>query len=187
MTRRHVRYAERSHLPAILEIDQASSLFPWSEDQAIRIFRNKRVLSLVCEIVYTSELPFLSPIVRDVRLAGFVVYRSHEQIADAIEIIRLGVAPDLRRQGIGRALLLDLQRRIGRTTSGILIEVPEVHTIAHLFLKTMGYRAHGVIHGNLGDRYLFHYEGCDGTEKSCSLAPAARVFNPRPWTSVDPL
>ena len=76
------------------------------------------------------------------RVAGFVLGRT---IADEMEILNLAVAPDYRRQGIGRHLLA---RALGQGARTCWLEVRAANQAALEF-----YRALGFVQANRRGRY----------------------------------
>jgi len=68
-------------------------------------------------------------------VAGFLVWRRVAE--DEYEILNLAVAPEFRRQGIARALLMPLLRLGG---GQIFLEVRESNRAAQLFYKSLGFQ-----------------------------------------------
>ena len=71
-------------------------------------------------------------------LAGFLVART---VAEGEhEVLNLAVAPEYRRRGIARGLLLDLSKE---TFGDIYLEVRESNAGARIFYKSMGFQEIG--------------------------------------------
>ncbi len=73
-----------------------------------------------------------------------------------IELLDIGVAPNWRRRGIGRALLRGLEELLRRPGDCIRTTVPETNLPVQLLLHAAGYRALSVLRDYFGneDGYL---------------------------------
>jgi ribosomal protein S18 acetylase RimI-like enzyme len=73
-----------------------------------------------------------------------------------LELLRLSVLPDWRRQGVGRALLREVQRDLGQGGGCVRTVVPESNLPVQLLLRGAGYKAVRVLRGHFGgeDGYL---------------------------------
>lgn len=86
---------------------------------------------------------------QDNKVLGYIIY---ELLDDRFEVLRLAVDPIYQRQGVGRALLKTIERKLTperRRRICILVEDSMLPT--HLFLKATGYRATSV----QGNEYYF--------------------------------
>ncbi len=77
----------------------------------------------------------------------------------AIELIRLVVHPDTRRQRIGAQMLMAIAAKVTRQRRRIDVRVSEWDTGAHLFLSEFGFIAVEVGRGEETDFYRFEYPG----------------------------
>ncbi|MBT5871813.1 MAG: ribosomal protein S18-alanine N-acetyltransferase [Candidatus Latescibacteria bacterium] len=125
-------------LPAVVRIERASYPDPWSSASFSR------------EI---SAQPISHPIVarRDGMVVGFVVAWF---VVDEVHIGNVAVAPDARRQGIGRLLMDTLESQaVAEGCTYSTLEVRESNQSARQLYGQMGYRVIG-----RRDRYYRHPE-----------------------------
>jgi ribosomal-protein-alanine N-acetyltransferase len=76
--------------------------------------------------------------VRGRSIAGFLV--SREVADDERELLNLAVAPEFRRQGVGRDLLAEL---LAESTGAVFLEVRESNLAARNIYKSMGFQEVG--------------------------------------------
>jgi ribosomal-protein-alanine N-acetyltransferase len=69
-----------------------------------------------------------------IRIAGFLVGRT--LAAGEHELLNLAVAPDFRRQGIGRSLV---NAYLEASTGAVFLEVRPSNTAARIFYKSLGF------------------------------------------------
>jgi len=74
------------------------------------------------------------------RLAGYATFR---QLPDAWELLRLAVAPERRRAGLGRRLLREGLRRLGGAGERFCLEVREDNVAACQLYETEEFRRVG--------------------------------------------
>jgi ribosomal-protein-alanine N-acetyltransferase len=121
----YIRWMIRKDLSFVLNIEESSFEFPWTEDEFIHCLRQRANIGMVAEIG------------EDV--VGYMIYGLHK---NRIDLLTLAVHPSFRKQGIGRSMIekliskLEYQRRNRITT-----EVRETNLAAQLFLRQMGFRA----------------------------------------------
>jgi ribosomal-protein-alanine N-acetyltransferase len=129
--RRSVRWVMRQDLPAILEIERASFPDPWDEGRLVEVLRRQNVAALAADSVG--------------RVVGYLVY---ELAPGGIEVLRLAVDPDCRRQGVGRQLLAKLVPKLHpHRRRQIGLHVRETNLAGQHFLAAGGFRATGVVRG----------------------------------------
>lgn len=125
----HIRWMIRRDMPDILQIEQRSFEFPWSEEDFIRCLRQRNCIGMVAEF---SE-----------RVVGFMIYELHRS---RLHILNFAVHPDMRRRQVGTQMAqklcgkLSLDRR-----NRILLEVRERNLPAQLFFRSVGFRAISVL------------------------------------------
>ena len=64
---------------------------------------------------------------------------------DSVEVLRLIVAPGLRRRGIGRSLLTSLHRNSAEVKAAVVATVPEELVDVQQFLQSCGWLAVGMV------------------------------------------
>jgi [ribosomal protein S18]-alanine N-acetyltransferase len=117
----HIRWMIRRDLPFVLNIENASFEFPWTEDEFIRCLRQRDCIGMVAE--------------RNEEVAGFMIY-----------ILSFAVHPDYRRQGIGRSMIDKLVSKLAyQRRNRIVLEVRETNLDAQLFFRQLGFRATSVL------------------------------------------
>lgn len=114
------------------------------------------------------------------RYAGLLLYAIHTGEA-AVTVLTVEVAADLRRRGIGSALLANLRYRLQAAgPARIDALVDERNLESQLFLRANGFRAARVLPaafaGGADDGYCFE----------CSLPPPRPAPRPRPRRRHDP-
>ena len=131
----HIRWMIRRDMSEVLEIENESFEFPWSEEDFIRCLRQRNCIGMVAEY--------------DEQVVGFMIYELHRT---RLHVLNFCVADDFRRQGVGRQMVekpatkLPPQRR-----TRVLLEVRETNLEAQLFFKSRGFRAVSVLRNYYDD------------------------------------
>jgi ribosomal protein S18 acetylase RimI-like enzyme len=154
-------------LPHVLHIEQQASTPRWTLQDFLTVFQSGDTASWVAEI--------------SGRVVGFVVYSVTPQVdeeepvseseakarfADGeqtprpvrICLLNIGVAPEWRRRGIGRALLERLNKKLRVTQDCIQAMVPESNLPIQLFLKHSKCRAVRVLRSYYHDEDAYLME-----------------------------
>jgi [ribosomal protein S18]-alanine N-acetyltransferase len=133
----HIRRAVRRDLAAMLRIEQASFADPWTVDSLATALSLERMRVLVAEAGDAGRRD--GDVAPDV--LGYVVALV---VGPEAEIADLAVAPEARRQGIGRALLAGalaaLQAAAVRT---VYLEVRESNLAARTLYDSYGFESVG--------------------------------------------
>lgn len=125
----HIRWMIRRDMAEVLDIEQHSFEFPWSEQDFLRCLRQRNCIGMVAE--------------QGDRVVGFMIYELHK---NRLHILNFAAASDIRRTGIGRQMIdkligkLSTQRR-----TRITLEVRETNLPAQLFFRDNGFRAVSVL------------------------------------------
>lgn len=121
----HIRWKISLDMPEILAIEHVSSEFPWCEEEFLRVLRQRNCIGMVAEY---GE-----------RVVGFMIYELHKA---RLQVLNFAVAPEFRRQGVGRQMIVKL---IGKLSSHrrtrIVLHVRETNLAAQMFYKVQGFRA----------------------------------------------
>lgn len=141
----HIRWMIRRDMPEVLEIENSSFEFPWSEDDFIRCLRQRNCIGMVAEY--------------DERVVGFMIYELHK---NQLHILNFSVHPEFRRRGIGRQMAAKLIGKLShQRRNRILLEVRETNLAAQLFFRDEGFRAVTVLRDfyddTTEDAYLMQY------------------------------
>ena len=141
-----IRWLIRRDMREILEIEKRSFDHPWTEEEFLCCLRQRNCIGMVYE---SSRYD----------IHGYMIYELHK---DRLKILNLAVAPEVRRTGIGRAMVTRLIDKLSqqRRTS-IECEVSERNLPAQLFLQAAGFRAEEILRTHydlwLDGAYLFRF------------------------------
>ena len=141
----HIRWMIRRDMAEVLDIENESFEFPWSEEDFIRCLRQRNCIGMVAE--------------HDERVAGFMIYELHR---NRLHILNFSVASEFRRRGVGQQMI---DKLIGKLSSQrrnrVLLEVRETNLAAQLFFRKLGFRAISVLRDfyddTTEDAYLMQY------------------------------
>jgi ribosomal-protein-alanine N-acetyltransferase len=121
----HIRWTIRRDMPEILAIERARFEYPWSEEDFVRVLRNRNCIGMVCEW--------------NDAVVGFMVYELH---CNRMHLLNLAVAADWSRLGVGSAMVAKLKSKLNPSRRRtISLEVRESNLPAQLFFRAMGFRA----------------------------------------------
>lgn len=143
-------------LPHVLQIAKNLSAGRWALKHFLKVFQSGDAVGWIAE--------------KDACVVGFVVYTVSPEPADmesesapsrskglsgprsmittkspCVNLLNIVVAPEWRRQGIGRSMLEILDKGLWRTAGCIQILVPETNLALQLFLRSVGYKAIRVV------------------------------------------
>jgi ribosomal-protein-alanine N-acetyltransferase len=115
----------RRDFPEVLAIEHASFGCPWCAEEFLRVLRRRSCISMVAEF---GE-----------RVVGFMIYEVHEA---KLQVLNFAVAPEFRRQGVGRQMMAKLVGKLsGHRRTRIVLHVRETALDAQMFFKVQGFRA----------------------------------------------
>ncbi len=125
----HIRWMIRRDMPEVLEIENESFEFPWTDEDFIRCLRQRNCIGMVAEA--------------EGRVLGFVIYELHNT---RIHLLNFAVAPQYRRQGVGTRMIEKLVSKLShQRRTRIALEVRETNLAAQLFFRENGFRAVSVL------------------------------------------
>lgn len=141
----HIRWMIRRDMPEVLSIEQASHDFPWTEEEFLRVLRQRNCIGMVAE--------------KGERVVGFMIYELHR---NRLELLNFVVDPASRRQGIGHQMMAKLVGKLSNhRRTKIALVCRETLLPAQLFFRVEGFRAHEVIRecfeDTAEDGYVFQY------------------------------
>lgn len=156
-----IRWMIRRDMAEVLDIEQRSFEFPWSEDDFIRCLRQRNCIGMVADA--------------NDKVVGFMVYELHKS---RLHILNFAVSPDCRRRGVGVAMVDRLTAKLSpERRSRIQLEVRETNLDAQLFFREQGFRAIGVLHNYYEDTpedaYFMQYRRRAAVEDS--VLPIDRI------------
>lgn len=137
----HIRWLIRRDTREVVNIDELSHELGWTEEDFVRLLRERNVIGVVAE--------------RGDNVVGFMLYGLYP---NRLEVMRFAVHPDVRFQGIGRLMVEKLRGKLApQRRNKILVDVDERCLGEQLFLKRCGFRAVDVLRGDAFDTYRFRY------------------------------
>lgn len=145
----HVRWMVREDMDAVLDIEQRSFDYPWSEDDFIRVLRDRKTIGMVA--IGEKE-----------QVVGYFVYELYKT---KMHVLNLAVDFSFRRRGVGRQMIDKLKSKLSPDRRRRLtMEVGDGNLAGQLFLRAMGFRAVRVLYGlweeecpDAADAYLMQY------------------------------
>lgn len=141
-----IRWLIRRDMDEVLEIENRSFEFPWTESDFLAVLRERNCIG----IVYESPKQLVH---------GFMLYELHK---DSLRLLNLAVAPEVRRTGVGRAMIQRLVDKLSQQKRRFIeAEIRETNVKAQSFLSGAGFRAVKVLRKHYDDTnedaYLFRY------------------------------
>jgi [ribosomal protein S18]-alanine N-acetyltransferase len=130
-----IRWLIRRDMPEVLNIEQQSFEFSWTEEDFLCCLRQRNCIGMVAE--------------RDHEIVGFMIYELHKS---RLNILNFAVAPALRRQGVGSQMVMRLVDKLSQQRrKEILLEVRERNLDAQMFFKQQNFRAVRVLRSHYDD------------------------------------
>jgi [ribosomal protein S18]-alanine N-acetyltransferase len=144
--RTHIRWVIRRDYPAIMEIERDCFAYPWSEEQLVRVMRQRNAIGLCAE---HNEQP-----------VGYMIYELRPK---SIVLLNFAVSVYHRRFGVGRSLIEKLKSKLspGRKTR-ITLHCWERNVEGQLFFRSQGFRVANSLKGYFDylpddDAYFMQY------------------------------
>jgi [ribosomal protein S18]-alanine N-acetyltransferase len=126
-----IRWMIRRDMTDVLEIENGSFEFAWSEDDFIRCLRKRNCIGMVA--------------VHDDQVVGFMVYGLEKT---KLHILKFAVSKQFRRLGVGRQMVATL---VGKLSTGrrnrIALEVRETNLSVQMFFRENGFQATQLLKG----------------------------------------
>ena len=125
----HIRWMIRRDMPEVLEIEQSSFEFPWTEEDFIRCLRQRNCIGMVAEY--------------DEKVVGFMIYELHRE---QLHVLNFSVGPDCRRRGVGSQMITKLLGKLSQQRRNqITLEIRETNLAAQVFFRNLGFKAISVL------------------------------------------
>ena len=132
----YIRWMIRRDMPRVLSIENQCFPNAWTEDEFIRVLRQRNCIGMVAE--------------RNGLIAGYMIYELHKT---RLHVINFAVDPLWQREKIGTAMIEKLISKLSKDRRNrIMLEVSEMNLPAHLFFKAVGFRATRIIQDFYEDR-----------------------------------
>jgi len=137
-----VKWMVRKDMPHVLRIEKESFEQPLTEEDFVKILRERNVIGMVAKSGTGEVLAFML----------------YELLENKFRLLDFAVGAKYRRRGIGRQLLNAMRGKLKEERRrSIVVEIADDNLAAHLFFRSAGYRAVRVHRGKAGDSYLFRW------------------------------
>lgn len=159
----HIRWMIRRDMPEVLQTEQESFEYAWTEEDFLKCLRQRNCIGMVAE--------------HSDKVVGFMIYELHKT---KLHVLNFAVHPQCRRAGIGRQMVAKL---IGKLSSHrrtkITLAVRETNLAAQLFFKMLEFRATKVMrryYEDSGeDAFMMQYQLTDDTGADEAEEPVNRI------------
>lgn len=157
----HIRWMIRRDMAEVLDIENESFEFPWTEEDFIRCLRQRNCIGMVAE--------------HDERVVGFMIYELHKT---RLHLLNFSVGSDFQRRGVGSQMVSKLAGKLSsQRRTRITLEVRETNLAAQLFFRNSDFRAVSVLRSYYDDTpedaYLMQYRCAQ--ELSEKVFPTNRI------------
>lgn len=147
----HIRWMIRRDMPEVLQTEQLSFEYPWTEEDFLRCLRQRNCIGMVAE--------------QGEKVVGFMIYELHKS---KLHILNFAVHPGYRRQGVGAQMVGKLVSKLSsHRRTRITLEVRETNLAAQLFFARQEFRAVRVLRAfyedSGEDAFLMQYRFGDDT------------------------
>jgi ribosomal-protein-alanine N-acetyltransferase len=141
----HIRWMIRRDMPEVLQIEQNSFDFSWTEEDFLRCLRQRNCIGMVAE--------------QGEKVVGFMIYELHKT---KLHILNFAIQPAFRRLGVGVQMVTKLVSKLSsHRRTKITLEIRETNLAAQLFFRSQGFRAMRVLRSYYEDSgedaYLLQY------------------------------
>src|SRR5271157_3236611 len=121
----HIRWMIRRDMPEVLQIEQESFDYSWTEEDFLRCLRQRNCIGMVAEC--------------GDRVVGFMIYELHKT---KLHILNFAVHPAWRRRGVGENMVAKLVGKLSNhRRTRITLEVRETNLEAQLFFRAQEFKA----------------------------------------------
>jgi ribosomal-protein-alanine N-acetyltransferase len=148
----------RRDMPEVLQTEQLSFEFAWTEEDFLRCLRQRNCIGMVAE--------------QGEKVVGFMIYELHKA---KLHILNFAVHSDWRRHGVGAQMVAKLISKLSsHRRTRITLEVRETNLPAQLFFSRQGFRAVKVLRSYYEDsgedaflmQYCFADDAGDDAEET---------------------
>ena len=147
----HIRWMIRRDMPEVLQTEQDSFEYAWTEEDFLRCLRQRNCIGMVAE--------------QNEKVIGFMIYELHKA---KLHILNFAVHPGCRRSGVGAQMVQKLISKLSsHRRTRITLEVRETNLAAQLFFSKQGFKAVRVLRAfyedSGEDAFLMQYRLADDT------------------------
>ena len=151
----HIRWMIRRDMPEVLQIEQQSFEYAWTEEDFLRCLRQRNCIGMVAE--------------HGEKVVGFMIYELHKS---KLHILNFAVSPLQRRAGVGTQMVAKLISKLSsHRRTRITLEVRETNLVAQLFFRQQGFKAVRVLRAYYEDSgedaFQMQYRLADDTGDDC--------------------
>ena len=151
LMRVHIRWMIRRDMPEVLQAEQSSFEYAWTEEDFLRCLRQRNCIGMVAE--------------QGEKVVGFMIYELHKA---KLHILNFAVHPTCRRSHIGNQMVAKLISKLSsHRRTRITLEVRETNLPAQLFFRSQDFKAVRVLRGYYEDSgedaFLMQYRLADDT------------------------
>lgn len=151
-----IRWMIRRDMPEVLDIEQQSFEFAWTEEDFLCCLRQRNCIGMVAE--------------HQERIVGFMIY---ELLKSQLHVLNFAVADWARRQAVGTQMIEKLVNKLAQQRRHeIRLEVREGNLPAQLFFRQQGFSATNVLRNyyddTAEDAYVMRYR-LESVEEPISL------------------
>ncbi|MCC6419090.1 MAG: ribosomal protein S18-alanine N-acetyltransferase [Gemmataceae bacterium] len=145
----HIRWMIRRDMPEVLNTEQQSFEYAWTEEDFLRCLRQRNCIGMVAE--------------QGEKVVGFMIYELHKS---KLHILNFAVNSTWRRSGVGAQMVAKLISKLSsHRRTRITLEVRETNLPAQLFFSKQGFRAVRVLRGYYEDSgedaFVMQYQFAD--------------------------
>ena len=131
LVRVHIRWMIRRDMPEVLQAEQQSFDYSWTEEDFLRCLRQRNCIGMVAE--------------HGEKVVGFMIYELHKA---KLHIMNFAVHPQWRRLGVGAQMVAKLISKLSsHRRTRITLEVRESNLSAQLFFRKQEFKAIRVLRG----------------------------------------
>jgi [ribosomal protein S18]-alanine N-acetyltransferase len=125
----HIRWMIRRDMPEVLQTEQESFEYSWTEEDFLRCLRQRNCIGMVAE---NGE-----------KVVGFMIYELHKS---KLHILNFAVHPRCRRTSVGSQMVAKLISKLSsHRRTRVTLVVRETNLVAQLFFRAQGFRATRVL------------------------------------------
>jgi len=148
----HIRWMIRRDMPEVMQTEQDSFEFAWTEEDFLRCLRQRNCIGMVAE--------------QGEKVVGFMIYELHKA---KLHILNFAVHPGYRRSGVGSQMVQKLISKLSsHRRTRITLEVRETNLGAQLFFSRQSFKAVRVLRSYYDDSgedaFLMQYRFTDDLE-----------------------
>ncbi len=148
----HIRWMIRRDMPEVLQTEQQSFEYAWTEEDFLRCLRQRNCIGMVAE--------------HGEKVVGFMIYELHK---NKLHILNFAVHPGWRRSGVGTQMVTKLISKLSsHRRTRITLEVRETNLAAQLFFRQQEFKAVRVLRGfyedSGEDAFLMEYRFGDAVD-----------------------